>query len=113
MMQAVHYFDDFFQLVGNLGVETSETLFDLGKIIVTAGALDALEESGDAPDQFLARHQRGDWGDLGEGDRQENDFSVGERLRIFSAYHTSKGEKLWIITEADRRSTTILLPCEY
>ena len=112
-MQAVHDFDDFYQLVGGLGVEGSEALFDLGKIIVTAGALDALEESGDPPDGFLSMHQRGDWGDPGEADRQENDFSIGERLRIFSAYHTSKGEKLWIITEADRNSTTVLLPCEY
>lgn len=55
--------------------------------------------------EFLNRHQRGDWGDLGEEDRQENEFSVDKRLRIFSAYHTSKGVKLWVITEADRVGT--------
>jgi hypothetical protein len=112
-MQVVHYFDDIFQLVGDLGVQASEARFSLGKMMITIGARDTLEEAGQTADEFLQRHQRGDWGDLGEGDMQENDFSLGARLRIFSAYHTAKGEKIWIITEADRSSTTILLPCEY
>ena len=50
---------------------------------------------------------------MSDEDRQENHFSVDMHLRIFSAYHTSRGEKLWVITEADRRATTILLPSEY
>jgi hypothetical protein len=112
-MQAIHFFDDFFQLVGNLGIEPSQALFNLGRMVITIGAMDALEESGQAADEFLERHQRGDWGDLGEADKSENDFSLGERLRIFSAYHTKNGKKLWVITEADRSTTTILLPSEY
>src|SRR5262245_47125962 len=88
-------------------------LFPLGQIYMTPGALEALEESEQGASEFLHRHQSGDWGEMSEEDKQENDFSVDKRLRIFSAYRTSKGEKLWVITEADRSVTTILLPGEY
>jgi len=60
----------------------------------------------------LARHARCDWGELSEEDRKENDFAVSRRLRILSAYRAG-GVKYWIITEADRSATTILLPDEY
>ena len=93
--------------------ETKQRLFQLGRTLATPGALEALERSGQDAGEFLSRHQQGDWGDLSEDDKQENDFSVDKRLRIFSAYHTAKGEKLWVITEADRSATTILLPSEY
>ncbi len=62
---------------------------------------------------FLVRHQSGDWGTVGEDDAEENDLSVREGFRILSAYRTSQGEKIWVITEADRSPTTILLPNEY
>jgi hypothetical protein len=94
-------------------INSTETLFPLGRTYSTPGALETLSESAQSVAEFLNRHQRGDWGDLGEEDKRENDFSVDKRLRIFSAYHTSKGVKLWVITEADRSSTTILLPSEY
>ena len=62
--------------------------------------------------EYLFRHITGDWGDLGEEDKKENDFSVKNSFRILSSYNTREG-KLWIITEADRSVTTFLLPEEY
>jgi hypothetical protein len=88
-------------------------LFPLGQMYATPGAIDALSEAGQGAAEFLNRHQRGDWSEMCEEDRRENEFSVDKYLRIFSAYHTSKGVKLWVITEADRSATTILLPSEY
>ncbi len=93
--------------------EQNKVLFPLGQIFLTVGAQDALEESNQLPNEFLARHQTGDWGLVCADDRRENDLSVKESFRILSTYKTSEGEKLWIITEADRSSTTILLPEEY
>ena len=93
--------------------QTETKLFPLGRTLATPGALEALEQSGQDAGEFLCRHQSGDWGDLSKEDKQENDYSVDKRLRILSAYHTSRGEKLWVITEADRSVTTILLPSEY
>ena len=72
-----------------------------------------MERAGQTPADFLARHQQGDWGEVCDEDKQENEYSVTKRLRILSAYRTSKGVKLWVITEADRSATTILLPDEY
>ena len=86
-----------------------QPLFALGRILATPGAL-GLEV---IFYPYLRRHQYGDWGDLGKEDKAENDFSVANRLRILSAYHTPDGKKFWIITEADRSATTILLPSEY
>jgi hypothetical protein len=54
-----------------------------------------------------------DWGDLLDEDVKENELSLEQGLRLFSRYQTSQGERLWIITEADRSATTILLPIEY
>jgi hypothetical protein len=91
----------------------SRPLFSLGSIVATPGALEAMEHAGTSPAVLLARHQRGDWGDLSADDRRENEFSLGRRLRIFSAYHLDPDVKIWVITEADRSATTLLLPCEY
>jgi hypothetical protein len=87
--------------------------FSLGNIYATPGALAALEEAEDTVPQLLQRHLTGDWGDLVEEDKQENEFSLQHGLRIFSAYKLSTDTKLWIITEADRSVTTLLLPSEY
>lgn len=87
--------------------------FPLGRLFLTPGAIEALEESGQQPFEFLRRHQSGDWGDLGKEDRRENEFSVNRALRILSKYHTAKGEALYVITESDRSATTILRPEEY
>lgn len=90
-----------------------QTLFNLGQCVATPGALEALEAAGQSPFEFLGRHQRGDWGEVPTEDREENDLSLTEGFRLLSAYHTRAGTRLWVITEADRSSTTILLPEEY
>ncbi len=87
--------------------------FSLGRTVATPGALEALTDAGQGPQEFLARHVNGDWGDCDAEDRTENELSLKEGFRIFSVYHTKKGVKIWVITEADRSSTCILLPEEY
>jgi hypothetical protein len=87
--------------------------FTLGRIVATPGALRALSEAQQSPAEFLDRHSAGDWGDLEDEDKQENEFSVERGLRILSAYTTRSGDKIWIITEADRSATTLLCPHEY
>ena len=72
-----------------------------------------MEEAGQTPPDLLYRHVTGDWGDLCEEDKQENEFSVKNASRILSAYTLRTGVKVWVITEADRSATTILLPEEY
>ncbi len=88
-------------------------LFPLGEVVATPGALEALKEAQQQPKAFLDRHVTGDWGDLDEDDKRENEYSVSRHLRILSAYRLATGVKIWIITEADRSATTILLPDEY
>jgi hypothetical protein len=87
--------------------------FPPGQIVATPGALAALEESGESPDVFLKRHLTGDWGEVDDHDRRENELSVVQGFRLLSAYTLSNGTKLWIITEADRSATTLLLPSDY
>ncbi len=91
----------------------SKPLFPLGSVVATPGALAALEAAGEVPLCYLARHVRGDWGEIPEEDRQENELSLSEGFRILSAYRTHLGTRLWVITEADRSSTCLLLPEEY
>lgn len=88
-------------------------LFDLGRMVATPGALQALEEAGTSGSEFIRRHVTGDWGEVPPEDAAENDLSVKQGFRILSAYTLSTGVKIWIITEADRSATTILLPDEY
>jgi hypothetical protein len=93
--------------------------FGLGRIVATPGALDALERSGEDPLLFVARHGQRDWGDICAEDRKLNDAAVAHENdpelcgRVLSAYATKLGERLWVITEADRSATTLLLPDEY
>ena len=91
----------------------SALLFPLGNVFMTIGAREALEGSNEQPFDFLSRHQTGDYGFVCDEDKQENDLSVKEGFRILSSYLTAKGVKFYIITEADRGSTTLLLPSEY
>jgi len=91
----------------------SKVLFPLGNVYLTIGAREALEESNQTATEFLAKHQSGDYGDICEDDKRENELSVKEGFRILSSYKTSKDVKMWLITEADRSSTTLLLPEEY
>ncbi len=88
-------------------------LFALGQIVGTPGAIEALSQAGQEPLELLSRHVTGDWGELDQEDRAENDFSVKNDLRILSAYTLETGVRVWLITEADRSATTILLPSEY
>ena len=89
---------------------TKHSLFSLGQVVATPGALTALQKAGQQPKNFLARHLQGD---LCEEDRQENALSLDRGFRLLSRYNTSAGEALYVITEADRSVTTILLPEEY
>jgi hypothetical protein len=87
--------------------------FPLGRVVATPGCLIALAEAGQTPQEFLARHEVGDWGELDGEDRRENDRSLANGCRLLSAYYLREGTKIWIITEADRSATTLLLPSEY
>ena len=82
-------------------------------MVATPGALAALAEAEQSPAFFIDRHVTGDWGELDGEDRRANDDALLHGDRLLSAYRTLKGEKIWIITEADRSSTCILLPDEY
>jgi hypothetical protein len=87
---------------------------ELGQVVVTAGALDALDDANISPLGFIARHQRGDWGEVCKEDKEENELSLSEGFRLLSAYTLpNTGRGIWIITEADRSLTTVLLPEEY
>ena len=88
-------------------------LLKLGKTLTTPPALRLLEEHGKSPAEFLDRHVAGDWGDVGREDDLENFRSVKEGTRILSAYRVAEDARIWVITEADRSATTILLPEEY
>ncbi len=90
-----------------------KVLFLLGEVFLTIGVREILQEANESASEFLVRHQSGDYGDICKDDRKENELSVKEGFRILSAYKTSKGVKIWVITEADRSSTTVLLPSEY
>ena len=87
--------------------------FALGETYITTGAQEALDIAGETPIQFLRRHMSADWGEVSEDDAKENELSLTDGFRLLSAYRTAKGQKIWIITEADRSATTILLPSEY
>jgi hypothetical protein len=91
----------------------SNTRFTLGQTVATPGAIEALSRTGDTPLAFLRRHAAGDWGDLTAADAAENEASVTLGFRILSAYQLVDGTRIWVITEADRSATTILLPEEY
>ena len=94
-------------------VQNEAQLFALGQIVATPGALEALEASHQSPSEFLARHVRGDWGELSAEDIAENEFSLKNGFRLLSSYLTATGRRLWVITEAQRDVTTLLLPEEY
>ena len=88
-------------------------LFPAGTIVATPGALALLEEAKRSPSEFLSRHLRGDWGDLCPEDKAENELSLKHDFRLLSSYPVTETDTLWIITEADRSVTTLLLPSEY
>ncbi|MCA9063320.1 MAG: hypothetical protein KDA96_09685 [Planctomycetaceae bacterium] len=85
--------------------------FSSGSIYITRNAREQLNVNDVR--NALSRHLSGDWGDVCDMDRQENELSLREGFRLLSVYHASDGKKFWVITEADRSSTTILLPEDY
>ena len=85
--------------------------FSLGRIVMTQSVSQTLS-LGDIGTALL-RHARGDWGDVCAEDREANESALWDGLRLFSVYHDRKGVKFWIITEADRNTTTVLLPYDY
>ena len=99
--------------------ETTRAKFHPGQVVATPGALEAIRASGQTPEVFLGAHLEGYWGgELCEEDRRLNDEALIDGSRLFSAYQTLRGEKLWVITEAadddgHRSATTILLPEQY
>ena len=97
----------------------SEIRFDLGPVVATPGALEALQRNRMTGLELLARHCRGDWGDLDEDDKQANNAALQTGARLLSAYRLPDGTKIWLITDAEisddhaRQATTFLLPDEY
>ena len=105
--------------------------FTLGRVLATPGALRALDDAEQGrghgarrsgadglparslATELLARHVAGDWGDLDAADRRANEDALAADARLLSAYVLPSGVRLWVITEADRSATTLLLPEEY
>ena len=87
--------------------------FTVGWLILTPGALVALVEAEEDPKSLVYRHMQGDWGDVGPDGWAANELAARQDERLFSVYRTRRGRTLWVLTEASRYSTTILLPQEY
>ncbi len=92
-------------------IESHTKHFPLGTLVITSNAGAQLHPEDVA--QALARHARGDWGELSPEDRDENELSLKDGFRLLSAYTDRHGTKFWIITEADRSATTVVLPEDY
>lgn len=86
--------------------------FPLGRLFVTRGISDLIDQ-GINIYTFLKRHVNADWGDICEADKTLNDLAINSNDRLFSSYQVHPELKIWIITEADRSATTMLLPSEY
>ena len=86
-------------------------LFRLGRLVATPNALESIPP-GDVS-KAISRHQAGDWGDVPEDDRIANDHALAQGGRLFSVYHSADGVRFYLITEADRSVTTVLLPSDY
>lgn len=89
------------------------SIFPLGQLVATPSALQLLEQHNIVPMQLIARHRSGDWGDIDPADAKVNADALRFGARILSSYRLTDGGKIWIITEAGRFATTILLPSEY
>lgn len=92
-------------------METQRITLNLGRTLITPGARDSIEPE----DVLLAlrRHAKGDWGDCCPDDREANNAALLDEARVLSVYHDRFGTKFWVITEADRSATTVILPSEY
>ena len=93
---------------------TAGPRFALGQLVATPGALAALGANGQHPLEFVRRHVQGDWGDLDAEDKRANEHALQTGARLLSAYTLRDGmTRIWIITEADRSASTLLLPADY
>lgn len=96
----------------NTGTPSVSPRFALGQVVATPAVLEHLEQHGVNASEYLNRHVRGDWGEVPPDDAAENEFAVTRGLRLLSSY-TIAGERVWVITEADRSSTCLMYPSEY
>ncbi len=94
-------------------LEQRAPLFSPGQVIATPGAIVALEFNRVSPIELLHRHLTGDWGDLDGDDKAANERALKDGSRLLSAYNLADGTRIWIITEADRSASTLLLPEDY
>lgn len=88
-------------------------LFKTGRLLATPSAIELLAKNLTPPIKLLNRHVIGDWGELCTEDFNANDEALRTGGRLFSAYQINKHDIVWVITEADRSATTILLPEDY
>lgn len=88
-------------------------LFPIGRAVITPAALQLLEAGNTDPRDLIARHVRGDWSEMSEDDQEANRHAIADGDRVFSAYTAQDETKIYVITEADRSSTCILLASEY
>jgi len=96
--------------------KSTDTRIPLGQLLMTRGVNDRAADDTEFAKfvtESLKRHAKGDWGDMGQEDKQENELSLKKGFRLLSAYERDGLPKIWIITEADRSVTTILFPDEY
>lgn len=92
----------------------SRLLFPVGRVVATPCCIDALDRTGTNAMALVRRHQRGDFGELCEADIQANIEAIRTGARVLSCYEVGdRSERIWVITESDRRTTTLLLPSEY
>lgn len=101
-----------------ISMNNNKPLFDLGQVVGTVAALEAIEAAGQMPHGFIQKHVTGEFGDLGHDDKQLNFDAIEDGSRILSAYNTRLGVRLYVISEAKddegrRAATTILLVSEY
>ena len=97
----------------NQPTDSNGLLFPLGDLVATPGALSALEKNGVVPMRLISRHMKGDWGDVPPDDADANTDALRIGARLLSSYALPDGACIWIITEADRSATTLLLRDEY
>lgn len=88
-------------------------LFPLGQVCATPAAMDLMEQMSLSPLEFIVRHVFGDWGQVCQDDRDANQAALQNGTRLLSAYEVPNGQRLWVLTEADRSVTTLLLPSDY
>jgi len=100
-------------MLNNASSHNQSRVLRLGQLVATPGAIMAMTAAGNDPAEFISRHRNGDWGDVPAEDWQANNDALLTANRVLSAYLLKDGTRVWVITEADRSATTILLPDEY